>query len=372
MMRYAAFLLVALFLSSCEYEEVEREIGYKGKARANPWLAAERFVTRTGSETRPVIAWTAPEQEDSVWIMPASILGNESFTRRMETWVGSGGHLILLVEHADSEASDWSTYAMPPDLKPALFHMLAKMGIRLDQKPAARATVSSGNVCFDGRNYKVNAKSFVSVTWDGNTDDSGIFATREFAAGRITVITDGRIFRNRWISDHQHADLLEALVDATDEVGRVGFMRGAGLSLWDLMKDYLPHFMLGFLMWMLLWVWKNISRFGPLESAAPPQIQRGYQHHLEALGGFQWRLDHGSSLLAPLREMVIELGQRTSARTGHRDGDFFQFLADRVGLPRERVYRALTEERPADSVILTRTTADLQQLLKVLHSNSRT
>ena len=97
---------------------------------------------------------------------------------------------------------------------------------------------------------------------------------------------------------------------------------------------------------------------------------RGYEHHLEALGDFQWRLDRAASLLAPLREQIVELGQRTSVRAGRRDDDFFQFLADRAGLPRERVFRALAEAAPADSAILTRTTADLQQLLKVLNHPS--
>ena len=119
--------------------------------------------------------------------------------------------------------------------------------------------------------------------------------------------------------------------------------------------------------WSLLWLWKNLSRFGPLEAADAPPTLRGYEHHLEALGDFQWRLDRAASLLAPLREQIVELGQRISVRAGRRDEDFFQFLADRAGLPRERVFRALAEAAPADSAILTRTTADLQQLLQVLH-----
>ena len=35
-------LLVAA--CGCGSEYVEREIGYKGRARVNPWLAAERFA----------------------------------------------------------------------------------------------------------------------------------------------------------------------------------------------------------------------------------------------------------------------------------------------------------------------------------------
>jgi hypothetical protein len=88
---------------------------------------------------------------------------------------------------------------------------------------------------------------------------------------------------------------------------------------------------------------------------------------LEALGDFQWRLDRAAALLVPLRAQVVERGQRLAVRSGRRDDDFFQFLADRAGLPRERVFRALAEAAPPDSGVLTRTAADLQRLLNILH-----
>ena len=367
MKRWLMILLPAILLTACEYKEVEHEIGYKGKARINPWLAVERYATQTGKKARPVIAWTPPEAEDAVWIIPASILGNESYTRRMEDWVKNGGHLILLVEHADSETNDWSGYAMPPDLKPALFSMLERAGIKLEDKITASGGATADTIEFEEEEYKVKAKSTATVS--ANDGETGVFASNEVGEGRISVITDGRIFRNRWIGENEHADLLQALIDATGYGGRIGIMRGSGLSLWGLIVEHLPHFLLGFGVWILLWLWKNLSRFGPVEPATAPPVLRGYEHHLEALGDFQWRLDRGEALLAPLRGQIVETGQRTSVRSGCRDDDFFQFLADRAGLTRERVFRALTEQKPADAAILTRTAADLQQLLKVLNPN---
>jgi len=322
-------------------------------------------VERAGYDTRAVIAWTRPEPEDAVWMVPASILGNDSYTRQMEEWVNCGGHLVLLVEHADSETGDWSEYPMPPDLKSALFAMLQRAGIELENKRTSGGEITANSIQFEERRYQVSAKSMATVAEKG--EKGGVFVSRKVGDGRISVITDGRVFRNRWIGDLQHADLLQALLDSTGYDGRVGFMRGSGLSLWSLVMDHLPEMMLGFAVWMLFWLWKCLCRFGPMEAASAPPLLRGYEHHLEALGDFQWRLDHGAELLAPLREQIIELGQRLSVRSGHRDEDFFQYLADRAGLTRERVFRALAETKPADSVILTRTSADLQQLLKVLN-----
>jgi hypothetical protein len=161
--------------------------------------------------------------------------------------------------------------------------------------------------------------------------------------------------------------LLAALVESTEYEGAVGFLRGSGLSLWGLFGEHLWPVLAALGLLVLFWLWKSLARFGPVEAADTVSILRGYEHHLEALGDFQWRLDRAVALLAPLRAQIVERGQRISVRAGRRDEDFFQFLADRADLPRERVFRALAESAPADSATLTRTAADLQKLLQVLH-----
>lgn len=360
--------VAALALNACDYVEVERETGYKGKARVNPWLAAERYAQRKGLEVKSVISWTAPEWEDATWLMPAAVLSNESFVRRVSDWVNEGGHLILVVEHATSDRNDWSTYPEETIVEPPLLRMLENEGITLEMKPSG-GEVTSESIRFDGRTYKVDAASDCSVK-AGNRKP-GVFASRESGDGRITVVTDGRIFRNRWIGDLDHAALFDALVFATDYEGSIGFMRGTGLSFFAMLGQYLWPFLLGLGAWVLFWLWRNFRRFGPVETATTAPVLRGYEHHLEALGDFQWRRDRAVSLLAPLREQVVELGQRASHRAGRRDADFFQYLADLSGIPREQVFRALAEPAPSDAMILTRTTADLQLLLQLLQSSQR-
>jgi hypothetical protein len=358
--------LTALFLTACDYTEVKHEIGYKGKARINPWLAAERFVGRMDREVHSVISWTAPARTDAVWILPASILSNTSFTRRMEAWVSTGGHLILLVEHADEQTNDWLVAHSPPVLEPVLVSMLGRAGIILNVPQSSRGVTTAEEIVFAGRPFKVQARSHASVTVAGGPP--AVFASVKSGNGRITVLADGRLFRNRWIGDNEHAGLLDALLKASNAKGAVGFMRGSGLSLVSLLREHLVPVLLGAGLWVLLWLWKNLTRFGPIEAAVGVPLLRGYEHHLEALGDFQWRLDRAGSLLAPLRQQIVELGQRARVRAGGRDEDFFQFLADRADLPRERVCRALAATASADPAPLTRTTADLQQLLEVLHN----
>lgn len=364
-MRFFLMLLAMLALTGCDHTEVKREIGYKGKARINPWLAAERFCEHYDGEVRSLAVWEAPRYEDAVWFVPASIPTNSSYIRQLENWVSDGGHLILLVEHADSESSDWSDHATPPDLEPVLLEMLDRAGIELISNRFDKKEVTSEKIRFQKDSYEVDAKSNAGVARKGR--EPGVFASVRSGDGRISVLTDARIFRNRWIGDKDHAALMDALVNATGYDGNIGFLRGSGLSLWGLLRDHLWPVLLALGLLTVLWLWKNFTRFGPIEAATAGSPLRGYEHHLEALGDFQWRLDRAAALLIPLREQIIERGQRICARAGRRDDDFFQFLADRAKLPRERVHRALVEISPADSVILTRTTADLQRLLEVLH-----
>lgn len=359
-MKRLLLAVMALSLTACDYVEVTREIGYKGKARINPWLAAERFTTRMGYETLSVGTWNAPDWEDAVWVLPATVLGNESYIRQAEEWVRGGGHLILLIENADAETNDWGGHGARPELQPAFDSLMERIHLQLEKSTAAK----SDEIEFDDEVYEVDAKSNCSVKdEDGNT---GVFASAEIGDGRVSVLTDARIFRNRWIGDHDHAAFLDALIGSTEYDGAVVYMRGSGMSFWGMMRRHLWPVLLGLGVWLLLWLWKNLTRFGPLEAANVPSELRGYEHHLAALGSFQWRLDRAASLLAPLRTQVMELGQRESIGAGRRDDDLFLFLAERAGIPRDRVFRALVEAAPADPSILTRTTADLQQLLKVL------
>jgi hypothetical protein len=357
--KWLVLFALAGFLGACKTEEVTVETGYKGKARADPWLAAERFCERfEAGGVRSLASWEPPGCDEAVRFVPAKVLGNASYVRQTRAWVARGGHLVVLLENAGGN-SDWSPPPPEPELDKTLAGWLADAGISVVEKPAEAKRIEWG-----GRAFEVDAKSRKSVAAEGG--GPGVFATGPYGNGRISVVTDGRIFRNRWIGERQHAAFLDALVRTRDGPGSIAFLRGAGMSLWDLAGKHLwaPLAALGLLIG--LWLWKNFARFGPLEAASAATAPRGYEHHLEALGDFQWRLDRCAALLEPLRETIAERGQRASARAGLRDQDLFQFLADRAGLPRERILRAMSETRPADAAILTRTAADLQKLLHVL------
>lgn len=356
-------LLALLGCGGCNMREIEVETGYKGPARTNAWLAAERFAERYDYPVLSLASWREPDWADAVWVVPAAVLSNESFCQSAGDWIDGGGHLIVLAEHGEAHTNDWNLVDRPlsVDYPSALLAMLRRSGIEMDRSGSA----SAGEVEFQDEFYTVMANSLSSVSVNGG--EAGVFASVSQGEGLLTVLTDARIFRNRWIGENDHAELLRDLLYATEVDGAVVFVRGAATSFWRLLGEKLWPFIVGLLVLTGLWLWKSFRRFGPMEPVAVPSPLRAYDHHLEALGDFQWRLDKAKALLGPLRELIIERGQRLGARTGQRDADFFEWLGQRAGLPRERVFRALAEPAPADTTVLTRTTADLQRLLQSLN-----
>lgn len=362
-------LLLAVWLVTvcgCNYEYVEREIGYKGRARVNPWLAAENFARRYDFAVKSLSAWRAPEQTDAMWLVPAAVLSNESFVRRVEEWAKGGGHLVVVVEHAAAETSDWRVFEPELPLAAALTAMLQRLGIDLKPRGADTGSEADGpaSLHFGGKEFEVAAK--VGATVAVRRGEPGVFASVLAGAGRVSVLVDARPLRNRWIGEHQHAEFLLALIESTKRGGYVVFVRNCELSLWGMVRQQLWPILCAMALLLVLWLWKNLSRFGPLEAAAAPTTVRGYDHHLEALGNFHWRLDRGAGLLAPLREQILDRAQRLGARAGPVDDGLLPWLAMRSGLPEARIAQALAPAAPSDSLGLTRSVADLQALLKIL------
>jgi hypothetical protein len=358
--------LLVVAVCGCGSEFVEVETGYKGRARVNPWLAAERFAWRYGFEVESLAAWRAPEVGDAVWFVPASILNNESFIRRVEQWAGAGGHLVVLLEHAAAESNEWQNFEPDLPLANALGAMLQRFGIELRKDPSDTSEEPGvAQVRFENEEFKVAARSNGAVALEGG--EPGAFASVRVGEGRVSVLTDARPLRNRWIVDQDHPRFLLALLDASEREGSVVFVRGCGLSFWGMLRRHLWPVLCGLAVLVALWLWKNLTRFGPLEAAVLPSVIRGYDHHLEALGNFHWRLDRAAALLAPLREQILERAQKIGLRSGRLDDELMQLFVARSGLPQERVSRALAAPVTADAVRATRTVADLQALLKALH-----
>ncbi len=363
-MRLLLFLIAALLLAGCKPAPTrDREIGYKGKARLDAYLAAGRFLERYGYTVESKPGWPKLDDGAAMVILPAAVLTTESYVREMSAWVADGGHVLCLLDRAESYHDDWGSFSRlgfdeDEELSEPLAKWFSNCGITVSRnstpKPKADKPVEVG-----GEPFEIDAESTTGISIGGGP--ATVFGQIPYGDGIITVLTDARPLRNRYIAERDHAAFLLALTRESPFGGKVIVVRDAALSLGTLLWRHAWPALAGLFALTVFWLWKNMPRFGPLRREEARSVMRDYDHHLEALGDFQWRLDKGAAMLRPLRDSVIERAQRVSAAT-QRGIDLFDWIGERAGISRERAERAMTHERPPDATSFTRVIADLQKI----------
>ena len=355
MLRFAIGLAM-LFLVGCQYRETTREVGHKGKARANPYLAGERFLEKYGFSSGEGMRWPELDGEEVMIVSPLAVLESAGRTQEFKSWVREGGHLVVLVQGGEAQLNDWRTVIRPPrsngDVELPYRSWLGEVGMDLHLGELQLAK----KVEFEGNDFEIS----METPW--RVGEDGFLHSVEWGDGRITVVCHAAPFRNRYLGDHDHAALLLALAESTGYEGKVTFLRYAEESFWALIGEKAWPFLVALGVLTLVWLWRNLPRFGPYDDGEPSTPLLSSDHHLESLGGYHWDLDKGRGLLLPLRESIIERGTRLGAGSGQPDSDVFQLLAERAGISRENVERAMTLESPRDTSNFTRLVADLQKI----------
>lgn len=85
-----------LVLCACDghWKDVEITTGYKGKARVNPFLAAERLLDKLGHDAHGAKSLTKMPKHDSVILVSGENGLPEGRAKQLLRWTYSGGHLI--------------------------------------------------------------------------------------------------------------------------------------------------------------------------------------------------------------------------------------------------------------------------------------
>jgi len=370
---------LVLLLGGCgKYEKRVRELGYKGPARVNPYLAAERFLRNNGYAAQSGASWQKSLDEVGTLIVPASFLNSRGRLQQVGDWVSGGGHLVVLRERGESFCNDFGkpSAAIEVELNGNLQAWLEDtLGV---SESTAASSAEPGELLIDGRTLRFEMASSKAFDLgierqDGEFGDadSEIEQNRghrilslNLDAGRITLMAQANPLRNHFIGNADHAELLLALLGHPASAGAVVFVYGGGVSFTQMLWQHGWAGVLGVLAVLVIWLWRALPRFGPWARPAEEVIQPGYLEHLAAVGDFLWRHGRALTLLAPLRGEIMERFEHFKA--GALDSDIFEWLGQRAGIPRERVERAMTDTGRPDGPTFARMTADLQHIRKTL------
>ena len=301
----------AWFLNNFEPQTIELAVGASAQARRNPYLAAERLLSRLGVPVegragRGLLRQLPPTTDTLV----VSGLGPLDPDQRaaLRAWLQAGGRLVV-------EAVDlWDDDDEPDDLP-------GDYGIRLREAPGRRGDQPHqvlANLTWLGMDQPLTlgfqsdwyldvegAPGASTVSADGRVR----MVRLPVGAGALTVTSDQQFLTNDGIGQRDHALVLARLA-----------LPAPGGKVWLLHDSAVPW--LGVILWaaapqaviaaavlVLAWGWSLGARLGPL---APRRTrrQRDLLEHLDAAGAFLWRRGHASQLVDATRRQVLTAWQR--------------------------------------------------------------
>ncbi len=374
-------VLVVGMLVSCNQEHMiqeEVDLGYRGEARVNPFLAAERFLNQRGIEAQRQFSLSELPDENVVMILPKSAVRTESEAWRLLEWVEMGGHLIYISKDShlianwnqapkedederDEEGDDEDEVSEDPILSWFdISESTRKKGTRSIQIQGQSLEVKIPK----GPGYDV-PRDWVrqdGALRGGSAKDGFSFASFPYEDGRLTLLADSWPWENRYVGDGDHAEFLWTVITLTPNVKGVRWLRSTQASFWTLLWKHGWMPLLSLLVFVIFWLWRGIPRFGPM-LPAPEDAPRQFGTHLMMSGGFLWK--HGSigPLLDPLRRKILRQYQKNSMLAGAVDPEqTFAALAELSGLSLDRVRWAMetkTIKRPDRFVEILR---DLQKI----------
>lgn len=432
MRRVAVRGLMALFASlvlcgcSGKWEDYEKTLGYRGRARVNPFLAAERLLDELGHDAHGAKSLTKMPAHDAVILVSGENGLPEGRAKQLLRWTFSGGHLIyclggtrpyndfdtqfgsfiaamLLEEEKDPVLEQLGVGVqkrLPEDeIKELAKDMLNKNDGKADKKaesPAKKddAKIKKKKKTADDEDEEAWLESVQEVTWNGQTYKLSLggyqhlilkrkLRSGEFSAGSkneslalhlkhgtgsVTLLAHARPFRNRWIGERDHARWLSALVGEHDskEVLFVAATSGSFLALlWQ--HGWMALVVLA--LCLLFWLWQQMPRFGPLAEVELDST-RHFASHIGALGEFFWRMRRGALLVNSARDAVWE-----RVRERHRSLDdgsrkmndhLAEEIARRAGLPVKRVAAAFDVAPPDSAHNFVNLMRDLQAIRRAL------
>jgi hypothetical protein len=287
----------AWFIANFERRSENEWVGFHGKARRDPWLAAERLLQGMGGKAQSVRS--LPElnslPQTATLMLPK---GRQSLNlqsrRSLLNWVNRGGRLIIeaepvyqpdplldafgvrrkivkIAQGAKKDAADYSgrdvvEIGLPPELEPVRVLMNRKIDLQ--------------------------ANSALARFGDGHATAVLLL---QYGRGHVLALNELDVFSNPMIGQHDHAEFLWRIVQVDGVAPNVFFFSDPKkLSLFEWLGTNAWPAVAGGALFLILWLWSAAPRLGPI-APDPERARRRLLDHLRASGRFLWT--HGGSQL---------------------------------------------------------------------------
>lgn len=387
--------LIAFYVSThIEFYQHTIKHGPSPEAQKNRYLAAELFLRKQGlqvSQAQNLDAINAqpPSGPHSlVYLAPRDDL-SERQSQKLLSWAKQGGHLLFVAEALWDEETQQSgdllldaigiqqfSYEVPGQETEGDDHQDATQ--QPSQDPDAKTPQASSKdltrlqlsnepapayAAFDPDYHLVDPQQRAHLS--AQSEHATHVLQLRYGQGRITVVSDPWIWRNKNIKAYDHAWLLWYLTQDT----HVTFIQHAEYP--SLLELLLRHFTQALVVLGLLLVaglWYFAMRHGPLQST-PPSHRRQLQEHLRGNADFMLRHDGSRHFVSQLQQEILRVARKRYPGFEHLAEQAQQQVLSRLSQqPLERIQQIMQPpgEPALGPVSFTRQVAHLQTLRNAL------
>lgn len=400
------FVLIAGFFVL--FEKAERTVTTPGsaKARQNPFLAAERFLTECGIE-----AQSSAQRQILLQLPPTDTLifvnrlgGNLPKKRedRLVEWIRNGGMLVITHDRlwrkrlqksgnslldrlgvrqydarelsTDKASKEGSEPEAPSDsgAKANAEGGPDENSWSMQKKELVRVPVDPDTVAelrFIARYILEDKSKGQSKSYGGKTGSHII--DRRMGRGRLIVLSDNEFLQNTHIGSRDHAFYLARLAHGRDKV----FIQYKSRmpSFFAVLWGKAPFFLISLLVFAVFYILWLTIRIGP-RYPTDDSVRRDITEHFLAAGRLTWRYDPAGLIKESRAALWHQLERKMPARYGFEDRKIrspaYDAIARRSGLSRDAVVFAMTADidRPA---ALVKASAILQQINSALTAQKK-
>lgn len=310
------------------YDEVV-DRGPSPEALANPYLAAEHFLSQQGLAVDHANSverlTTLPAKGHSLlWLGERSNMSPRQ-VEQLLAWAKSGGHLLLVAEALWDEETGKSGDLLldrldihqtlsdePEELAPTEKKPLKKKAPDLTKLYVDNETAPA-YFSFDTDFNLIDPKHLAQFS--ANSARSSHLMQLDLGRGRVTVITDSDLWKTQSIGRHDNAWLLWYLTQGT---GVTLLFNSDFDDLFTLLVRYFPQALVALIALVALALWRAGMRQGPIQSP-PPNARRQLQEHLKASADFLLRRSGQGTLLRALQRDVLRAARRRHTGFEHLD-----------------------------------------------------
>ena len=317
-----------IFFPGGQREKVKTHVGFRGIAKANPFLAGERLFKKYGykSSTVPRYSGSFLNLVNIIFVPVSALPRDEVEIAILEEWLDAGG--ILITGNVVDTALEGES--LPERLR-QLIGLKSQAPYEDSEEIEFSITVEDEVKGLMQVSHSVKASVYSDVYAESNSNHL------VFQKDNVIFFNDLSIFTNEYIRSSEHATMLYnlAYTHGTHDITFVNSTVPLTVMEWLFKYAKIP---LGlFIICIIAYVLKYTKRFGPV-APAEDQDRRQILEHISAAGQFMWKHKQNKTLFKKSKEELIDFIKSKHPYLRNVDSQhFYSELSTMSGLPEQNI-----------------------------------